>query len=1525
MTLDNGPITTLEIKTPGTRVMYRQGEITTNEDWSGTVYVGANVTVRMGATVTVQPGTTIIMNASQRETKVPGFDLAWPFIFVEGDLIAEGTSGAPISIESDNYVLNDRANSDLYNSIWFLDGSDPPTFKYCNFSFGAGCIRSNESLIVENCHFNEYDNAIICHDGMDLTIKNCTFATNDTVSAGVWAMNGGEMDFSDVKYIGTDDLFFIENSRNINMRRIDSKGSGYALYAYNCESLNLTDSHIKSGSSTSIYMDDCWGRGHVWDVTLNNTSGWGLNLDLDGPVNVHDVDWEQADDLVKVYNSEDIDVTRLNWQGDCAYGVSVDSWYGDVGPVDIWDLNGNFTSRLIDINDADSVNVNNVDAKVSGTYSYSAFQITGSGNVDINNCSITNINSGLEITQDKDDIPRSIKINDVDLHTHGTTGDMITLSYAKNAIVQNCLLDSSLPTAFDLDYLNEFTYGENEWSVECKDGFEIFKCGKVHIQDIETDYTGTFIDADDSGDLYLSYLEINGSEDSSGSIDVEDTNALVLHNSTITAEGGTGIIADFYYQTNPMNYVNISDVEVNITGDGYTDYAINIESQVSALIKDSTFHTKETRVGNFISQGSVVLSNCDFLTHNPDKSVVYLEGDADFVLKDIEINAEFNPLLLELENEGSLTAEVLDLVGGDGAKGINDGGLGTNVYNHLDLTGNFTECIRFEAGGKTLNDVYIPVGDDGVGIYLTNSNMDALTPHTVLLQNIEIEGGLNGIKFVDGSSDINMEITTQNVSINGSESPIVLDNAKASINEVFITGPTIDSDAAILITEGDVSITRSIIRDYFTGIDASDDAKLTVQYVDLYSTTIGVFLDQVNTASLKDMNIIWSTIGITSEKDVTVENVFFGHLEDLYYGDISTDLDYDIASTITVTQLADGPVDITGIDQDPFNMLYYWGYYTDSDGTWLTGEVTFTVYLGDPDIGNDIDFAGYRFYPYNETAPVWIEPDISDVDNFMSFTQVYDSRDWADGTVMRFDLKFDLEDGTGRDIYYTFSIWQGGSSSDDDDYVDDDYVDDDDTTDYGYYGDGGAYTDAPETFDEARPISTDQYYTWNGIIDEFDIDWYKFEVRDLKTFTVTISDSNGVSAEVYNSDEESIGDATNFGTIITFDDPPDDVYYIKVIGTEGSFYDLEITVETTTPVEVRDGGVAGDAPGEESASRPISVGTHRSCSLFNETDIDWYSYQASGLKSLTITISESEFAQVAMFDKNNNPVGEMGIGNTTVTLKPVENGMYYFRVTGTAKSQYTLKLSVETKDTGDEEEHPQILGQDWFMLVLEISIGFVITGILALVGIMLATRKRRHVARLMKTVDHTYEEHKKYPSKAIEELKYLKRDFENDYSAGKIEENQFLILDKKITEYIAKLKESETEERVDSVEAEHLPSPLETEIKRALEDGHITALEANDLEQKIDGSDLPEPKKMELKEMVSKWRESDKDMPPPPPDAHPPPPDSNLQPDTPPVEDTPAPPDAPEAPQDDTPPADATDAPDDEETPVGAPPGPPPA
>ncbi|UCE37750.1 MAG: Ig-like domain-containing protein [Thermoplasmata archaeon] len=92
--------------------------------------------------------------------------------------------------------------------------------------------------------------------------------------------------------------------------------------------------------------------------------------------------------------------------------------------------------------------------------------------------------------------------------------------------------------------------------------------------------------------------------------------------------------------------------------------------------------------------------------------------------------------------------------------------------------------------------------------------------------------------------------------------------------------------------------------------------------------------------------------------------------------------------------------------------------------------------------------------------------------------------------------------------------------------------------------------------------------------------------------------------------------------------------------------------------------------------------------------------------------------------------------------------------------------------------------------------------IIFLIGFLTIRKKRSKLRQYIERIDDTFNKYKKDPQECEQELIALREDIKAEVKEGKLEENHFLILDKKIDDYLMEMKALEKEEAGAVLEAD---------------------------------------------------------------------------------------------------------------------------
>ncbi|UCE37751.1 MAG: Ig-like domain-containing protein [Thermoplasmata archaeon] len=157
-------------------------------------------------------------------------------------------------------------------------------------------------------------------------------------------------------------------------------------------------------------------------------------------------------------------------------------------------------------------------------------------------------------------------------------------------------------------------------------------------------------------------------------------------------------------------------------------------------------------------------------------------------------------------------------------------------------------------------------------------------------------------------------------------------------------------------------------------------------------------------------------------------------------------------------------------------------------------------------------------------------------------------------------------------------------------------------------------------------------------------------------------------------------------------------------------------------------------------------------------------------------------------------------------------------------TKYTLTISIDaTNENGQHmeeeyvssfytekrpEEAAKPFWETWEPIITGVTV--LASIIVFLIGFLAVRKKRGKLKQYMERIEDTFDEYKEDPKTCKEELILLREDIKKDVHRGKIEENHFLILDKKIDDFLLEIKVMEKGE-AEAVPEEDITEPVSEE------------------------------------------------------------------------------------------------------------------
>jgi hypothetical protein len=126
--------------------------------------------------------------------------------------------------------------------------------------------------------------------------------------------------------------------------------------------------------------------------------------------------------------------------------------------------------------------------------------------------------------------------------------------------------------------------------------------------------------------------------------------------------------------------------------------------------------------------------------------------------------------------------------------------------------------------------------------------------------------------------------------------------------------------------------------------------------------------------------------------------------------------------------------------------------------------------------------------------------------------------------------------------------------------------------------------------------------------------------------------------------------------------------------------------------------------------------------------------------------------------------------------------------------------------------------------------------------------RRKALTAAIRAIETTYAETKATPEIGIPRLVALRQDLRARHQAGKLDDGNFLDLDKRVTDHIVRLRVLDLDRRFLG-----LPPALMAEVRRLVGDGHVSAEDVDLVERHATAFRVPEPRLSELVSLVRSW------------------------------------------------------------------------
>jgi hypothetical protein len=284
------------------------------------------------------------------------------------------------------------------------------------------------------------------------------------------------------------------------------------------------------------------------------------------------------------------------------------------------------------------------------------------------------------------------------------------------------------------------------------------------------------------------------------------------------------------------------------------------------------------------------------------------------------------------------------------------------------------------------------------------------------------------------------------------------------------------------------------------------------------------------------------------------------------------------------------------------------------------------------------------------------------------------------------------------------------------------------------------------------------------------------------------------------------------------------------IGTPASRVIVEVTVDTIEPVMVTQ--QLRPLPDAENVDPEISI-----------------------IVPINEQIKDGATIEVKANDKvlTGNLSTKMEAGSSILTFTPTDKldtgTRFTVRISGVedlaGNHMLDFNFTFTTIGSGDVKS-----GEENFFLQYWEPLTVAVAAIISIAGWLMLRRQKANVRRYLDEIDRKVDELQNDLDRLDTELGKLRKEITNYYRKGKLDENQFLLIEKKLDDSLRTIREKDIAMSLDKTSPE-----LSAAIKTALADGRI---KAGEIEQVLNQADdlTPEQRK-QLKNLMTKWANKD--------------------------------------------------------------------
>lgn len=252
-----------DIRHRGVRSNVLSGSMATDRILWGKNTIVGKLTIPQQRTLIVEPGTVVEFAPG------PGFPRGEMQLWVEGDLVLNGTAAQPVTFTS-GYFEKSRGDWDAIE----LYGSDSLEVKYCNFEYAYQAVRSlGRAPTIRECSFSECADCGIYVDNDSPRIECCSFESNRcdiSLLSATAVIESCSFERQDVCGV----FCWADNGSVVRGNRFAGSGChGWAIYIYEILSpLLITNNWIQGYGSRGILSDGAYRS----SCTLHHNMVWSI-------------------------------------------------------------------------------------------------------------------------------------------------------------------------------------------------------------------------------------------------------------------------------------------------------------------------------------------------------------------------------------------------------------------------------------------------------------------------------------------------------------------------------------------------------------------------------------------------------------------------------------------------------------------------------------------------------------------------------------------------------------------------------------------------------------------------------------------------------------------------------------------------------------------------------------------------------------------------------------------------------------------------------------------------------------------------------------------------------------------------------------------------------------------------------------------------------------------------------------------------------------------------------------------------